>query len=839
VFFGTTGDIEVNVTIPGFAVKVEIPREFVPIRSENDTSFVWSTITEDYWYYNVTDMAQHYPYDPNAPWYVIIWSLDLTGFFAPQIVRLKNMVAAPIAGLYNVTVYVATSLSSSGKPIFSQTPTEVLTILVCMSRDWAAVYGYVYDDFDKLGPKILVKAKGVVYGENQETGEVARAFINATTGFFNLTGLRPGTYKFRASAGYFAATGCAYSLTPQLYPPMPLLERQRVYADFTVDRGGIVSGTIDYLDWIGDPIKSLDHPWLKSLGFSAAGVLNWTVEAYDQNGKLIALDLGNTNGMFQDPFSLVVGKTWRYVGADPVGTEFCGIGRGAYNIVAHVFAYVQKQAPPLVTISFPGQVLGAVSIRLRTGGVISGTIRFFNPSFSARALETPRQSEISVLSTSTGGFYGGNVLVEAYDLASSELRGVYLMNGTSRSGLTLYADQNTLTFHILGFSDYYNRTYSGFWRVKDCGLDGGSYSVKVKVRGYSQVSDWDVTLALGGDTTLSVDMVAGGAISVIAQSAIPWPGTYRMQMLVRWVLLELGGAYRARFYYYDRDGFSLGYTEAILRLGEQGVSEYSVAMIFTGMNYPLDQLIYLGWKPTCLSPGMYSVKAFLYGYLQVTVPTVFVYGLARVLITLLVACETHATVILTRSEVFYPLAENVSYRVRVTDIYGNLKGGQIGNAMTEATSISFSCRGFGGLYHFFYVTPEGTRWYDYGIDKGNHTIVLERFGYHQMFERVSGTVQFNMLNTAIGFVWRAYLLNKIYGIVYGLNIFWTFRLSWATILVESFGEATTSFDGAFWVFVPDGESMVKCSLVGYADQSKFEIARGGSAVGMEFVLEPV
>ena len=294
VFVGTTGDVEVNVAVPGFAVKIEIPWEFVPVSSENDTSFVWSTITEDYWYYNVTDARQHFPYDPNAPWYVIVWSWNLSGFTPPQIVRFKNMVTPRLAGLYNVTLYVSTSLSPSRKPIFPTTPTEVLTILVCGSRDWATVYGYVHDRDNGR----VIKAKGVVYAFNVDTEErEARALVNVTTGFFNLTGIRPGTYWFEASAGYFSSTGFAYALTNQSqYGAIPLSEGSKLQVNMTVDRGATIRGSIRY--HLNDPdrtiISSLSHPWLISLGYSAKGILNWTVEARDSDGKLVAANSSNT-----------------------------------------------------------------------------------------------------------------------------------------------------------------------------------------------------------------------------------------------------------------------------------------------------------------------------------------------------------------------------------------------------------------------------------------------------------------------------------------------------------------------------------------------------------------
>ena len=839
VFTGTTGDIEVNVTVPGIAVKVEIPREFVPVQGENDTSFVWSTINEDYWYYNVTDESQHYPYDPNAPWYVIVWNRNLTTFAPPQIVRFKEMRAPEIAGLYNVTIYVSTTVDSFSRPIFPQVPTRVLTILVVMARDWATLTGYVVDPEP---PGTVVRTKGVVYAENQDTGELARALVNVTTGFFNLTGMKAGTYRFRACAGYYPVTGFAYSLTNQLVI-RPFGERESGTLNMTVDRGAKIIGVISYYDKGGAPIKSLEHPWLVSLGFSALGVLNWTVEAYDASGKLVALDLGNTNGLHTDPYLLTVGKTRRYVAGDPVGTEFCGIGFGTYTIVARVFAYLQKAAVFPVTIYQKGQIVGSVQpveVALKAGGVISGTIRFIQPYVSTVVLETPRQAETRVLGSLTGKYFGGHVLVEAYDWSSRMLRGVQVLNGTLPSGVIVYADAQTLKFYILGFSDYYNRTYSGFWRIKDYGIDEGSYLVQVRIRGYSQSSNWIVTLGLGENATVTVDMNAEGAIRAVLYSAIAFPGTYRVQMSAPWLFLTSPLKYRARVYHYNESGVDFGYAEVIIAMGQPGVTATSAILTFSGMNYALDEFIYHGWLPTTLRNGTYSLKAFLFGYLQATWPKVFVqYFSATALINMLIACEARATVVLIRSGVFYNLVENVSYRVRLLDLAGDFRGGEIGDARAGAASIAFSCMGFGGKGHFFYVTPDGTRWYDYGIDKSNYTVTLDRFGYLNRFERISFSVKFTTMDSSIGFILSTRLLNKITGVVRGLSDMVPVRLSWATITVEAFSEVTTTLDGVYWVFMPDGESYVKCSLRGYSEERQYVIVSGGAVAQRDFTLNPI
>jgi len=839
VFVGTSGDIEVNVTVPGFAVKIEIPWEFVPISRENDTSFVWSTITEDYWYYNVTDMRQHFPYDPNAPWYVIIWSWNLTWFTAPQIVRFKDMVAPSLAGLYNVTIYVSTSLalSPTRKPIFPTRPTENMTILVCRSRDWASVRGYIVDP--EVPPSgIVVKAKGVVYAFNVETRErEARALVNATTGFFNLTGLRPGRYFFEACAGYFPTTGFAYAVTnqSQWYPnPIPLSWRQNLTMTMYVDRGARISGSIKYQrPGIPGDIRSLsDHPWLVSLPYIA--ILNWVVEVRDTNGKLIAMENGTTLDQPGGDFFLIrVGTGRKYVGADPIATEFCGIGLGTYNLTAYVFAYVQKDPiTPLIQIIQKGQDASR-DIYLKTGAVISGSIRFVQSGIPLVVLESPRQAELRVCGTTSGAIFGGHVLVEAYRISDWSLNGIFVRNGTLRSGVTIYADQNTIRFYILGFTEFYNRTWSGNWRMRDYGLDGGVYNVKVHIRGYIQTTNENVTLALGSNQTLTVNLAAGGAIKTTLVSGIAWPCTMRIQMAANWLFIGGPVHYRARIYYYDVNQFSYGYTERIIARGQPNVTDTTLTTVFGGMNYDLAEVIYWGEVPTVLWPSIYNLKAFTYGYLQSTWPSLNVqYYCSSARIDMLIGCGINATGVLMRAGVFYRLVENVSYRADLFDGAGSLVGGQIGNATVGGTSIAFTCRGFGGWGHFFFVTPDGERHFDYGFGKGNFTLSVRRFGYLYKFAQTNfPTFTLQCLASEAGYIQRVYLLNRLYGVVYGLSDGLRRRVSWATVRVSDFMEVTTTLDGDYWVFMPDGRSGVQFSLVGYADQGTgFIVASGGADI---------
>ena len=294
MFFGTTGDVRIDLTEPGVAVRIEVPREFLEGRPENDTSFLYSNITRDYYYYVVTDQALHYPYDPNAPYSIEIWNPPaysptceriFLNFTPPRYVLMKGLTAPSVAGLYNFTVYIAKKVDPAGVPVFPKEPSKVLKVPVSMGKDPSSVYGYIRDGEADL----RIRAKGVVYAIEVDTGAMARAYVNASTGFFNLTGLAEGTYRIEASAGYFPQTGYAYALTEVATIKIGRGESRPVTitGNATLLRGNVVSGNVVYVDTkdLSTEIPPLESPYLKALGFRG---LNYTVELYDEEGRIVA-----------------------------------------------------------------------------------------------------------------------------------------------------------------------------------------------------------------------------------------------------------------------------------------------------------------------------------------------------------------------------------------------------------------------------------------------------------------------------------------------------------------------------------------------------------------------
>jgi hypothetical protein len=812
VFFGTVGDITITVKQQGIAVRIGIPREFIEPHAENDTSFLSSTITDDYFYYLVTDDSLHYPYKEDAPFRVEIHNPRYVTFNSPQYIFMRDLRAPSVAGIYNFTIYIATSLSPYGRPIFPPRPTENLSVPVSMREDPSSISGYILDPPSYYYTHgIPIRANGIVYATEVGTGAKARAYVNPRTGYYNLTGLwAPGTYKLSASAGYCPETGFAYLLTemPQL---VTLKKTENLHQiNITLIRGCKIQGTVFYTTPSGESINSLDNPWLKNLGFS---VLNYTVEAYDLNGRFVGGYSNVSANEKSDNFTIT-------------GLEYVGFGPGVYNLKAWVFAYTQG-ATTVPTLVMPESSVSA-NITLIHGGVISGKIRL---------PETPRVSEIETLSTSTDTYYGGHIVIEAFD-PSGFLKGLTLANGTGRDGRTLYADSDTIKFYILGFSEFYNRTLSGVWKQRDYGLEESGYSIHIWLRGYIQPSIAYVTIAKGGNSTVEIWVTRTGAVKTSVVSMNTHPPTGNPQSIVAW-RFGLQGYWLRIYYYESATGLMIGYADKQLS-PDPDVSEFRANVTYTGNNWPLDLIIYRGSLPSSVAEGDYLVNAFTYGYVQRKQSTVRVQsgmgGRASVILQL--GAGINGTVPIKKDGLYLTaLTENVFARIEARSPTGLLSGAQ--TLAIPAGSIGFIFRvyGFcGGSDHFYYVAPDGTRFNDYGLEQGTYFIQVLDFGYTYRYRQtIEVSVNFPGIDFIVGVNFDVNRLGKILGTVRGLNATGSpVPLSWATINSASILEF--SQDGGYVVHLPEGTYTFTYSAPGYVSQSYTVIVTGSSETEVNIIL---
>lgn len=847
MFVGTRGDVRIDVTEPGVAVRIEVPREFLEGRLENDTSFLYSNITRDYYYYMVVDQARHYPYDPNAPYSIEIWNPPaysptceriFLNFTPPRYVLMKDLRAPSVAGLYNFTVYIAKNVDPAGVPIFPKEPSKVLKVPVSMGKDPSSVYGYIVDE--KIGSRI--KAKGVVYAIEVDTGAMAKAYVNSSTGFFKITGLAEGTYRIEASAGYFPETGYAYALTK--------IATVRVYRNSTIYigelpllRGNVVSGNVVYVDTrdLSTEIRPLESPYLKALGFKG---LNYTVELYDEEKRIVASNVYESSNAPREPFRLLVRNGTKHVGYPPVGTEYAGFGPGRYTLRVWVFGFLQRYVPwPEPPLSISGYGLEySTNVQLIYGGMINGTIRFFNNQ--TKALETPRQGERATFGTASGKAYGGNVLIEVYD-GEGVLRGLTLLNRTYPNGTVTYADEAAIKFYVLGFSEFYNKTYSGAWREGsypgpspwDRGLAEGTYYIRVWVRGYVQAKIPTVTLGLGGSATATVDMLRGGAFDVTVISMHSRPRTRLPQAEAPWRFLGLCPPPRLRVYFYGPTGVEEGFAETVLAIGTPGVAETRATLNFSGHNWSIDDIAYRGRIPTALAEGEYSIKAYTYGYVQTREITAYLPSsqLQAIAMELLIGCGVNGTATLMANGAFSELTENAFVEVDVLS-GGALAAVDVVNASKGTGTVAFSTYGFLGEGHFFYVSPDGARWRDYGLDVGNYSVYAPEFGFDWRYVQES-SVYANLfdLGVTVGVHFAVARIGKIYGAIFGETYMGNYiPLVWAS--VSAGDRVSYSLDGDYVIHVPEGEYDVAYACPGY-ETKVIHVPVGGSfAIHMDVYL---
>ena len=848
MFFNTTGNIKINITEPGVAVKIEVPREFLEGKLENDTSFLYSDITRDYYYYIVIDQSRHYPYDENAPYIIEVLNPPVYiqpnciktffNFTPPKYILMKNLKAPRIAGLYNFSIYIAKKVDVNGLPIYPAKPSNIVTVPVSMREDPSSISGYIVDEITG----VRIKAKGVVYAIEVNTGVMARAYVNASTGFFNLTGLYKGTYRIEASAGYFQETGYAYALTEASEPVIINNVAQKInIGNLSLKRGNIISGEIIYLDTFNliDEIQPLESPYLKALGFKG---LNYTVEVYDEQNRIVASNIYESKNLSHEPFRLITRNGTKHVGYSSVGTEYAGFGPGVYTLKVWVFGFLQRNTLS-ITITGYGIEFSNVKIQLIYGGLINGTIRLFNNQ--TRNLESPRKAEQLTFGTSTGTYYGGNIVIKAYNEVG-ELKGLTLINATYSNGTIAYADEATIKFYILGFSEFYNKTYSGTWRIGsypgpspwDSGLPEGRYEVKVWIRGYIQSNKAIVSLSTGGRSSVTVDMVRGGAFQVTVISMHSRPGTRYPQAEAHWRFLNLCPQPYLRVYFY-RLGVEEGFGETQLKLGFPGVTETRAKINFSGDNPSIKSIIYDGVIPSALREGEYLIKVYTYGYIQANDVIVYLYSsqLQSATVILLMGSGINGTVTLIANEVFSELTENAFIEVDAL-LNENLKGVDVVNVSKGSSVFTFSIYGFYGKGHFFYVAPDGTKWPDYGLDVGNYTVYVPEFGFEWKYMQkklVYANIQ--DLGVTVGIHFSLYRLGKIYGIIKGeaktpfINYI---PLVWALITADNI--EAYSFDGDYVIHLPEGEYNVEYSYPGYEAQT-IHISIGGSfAISQDIIL---
>ncbi|MGA8904584.1 MAG: hypothetical protein WB661_06210 [Candidatus Bathyarchaeia archaeon] len=817
-------------------------------------------------------------------------------------------------------------------PDFVHAWNTTLFVPISMRDRPASIAGTICDNWFSIPPngtcgdpdvhKIL-GTKGVAYAKDLATNQiVGRSYVNEATGRFNITGLapyistdaNPHQYQILASAGFDPTYDTAYSLTA--YPGLPIRpspgENRNLPTFFPLDRAPQVCGTIDY-EWNGATVfhSLTGHPYLPKIGLK---VLNVTVEAVDLQ-QHVYRNITLSQNSKSDGFKLITGSNVSYVGADPYGTEFAGLppanSTNHYDLTlnAWVTGYVQVNfpsgTPEIVTVTVssspsPGVATACTTsndITLQVGGVISGTIQLWN----GQALETPDQAESSLpLPTPpTDALFGGNILIQAYD-HSGVLRGVTVLNGTLPDGRTCYASptlsplckftviqvssgtgtQLELAFTIIGFSEYLNHTWSGAWDEHDYGLlsDPLGYSIRVFIRGYELQTTNAFSVYLGEPTPATVKMLRGGAFSVGVFSYDSRAGTRAVQALLPWRFLNLSIPVRARTYFYDSGGFTVGYVECLMRLGVPqpdklcSLTAKTFTVLFAGQNWNVREIWFYGDVPSQVMNDTYTIKTYTLGYVWQYGPSQasnYLLGFTLLAIPLLYGDELDITgPVFVDNLILGGLPEN-DYAIGQA-LTGGLMGAVPANLTEGTPTLSLPIFGFGGMTnstgklegqgHFFYVAPppHGGIYFDYGLDNATYTAQVPEFGFNSHFMQPFGplTVTFRDLYVQTGVVMDDYEMGEVIASGVTGDISSCFSqcpypayLSWVQVTASNSTfqsqQPVTTLDGDYGgpgaLFLPAGTYSITYSLPAYyvSQNQTLQVQWGGSQPSNAPVLCPI
>ena len=572
---------------------------------------------------------------------------------------------------------------------------------------------------------------------------------------------------------------------------------------------------------------------------------------------------------------------------DPYGTEFAGLPQNAqFSVYAWVAGY-NLQSPQSVVVTPPddGPTINTgnqanLELIMLTGSAITGVLTFnfcSDPCAAGNQLlsaEKPIVAEHRIVGTQTQLVYGGNIVIEAYD-STNTLRGITLINQTRTDGKATFSNITEIPFTIYGFSEYYNRslTWAGAYSAlssanpmsiplctqqstasfcwKDAALPASEYTLKIYVRGYElEPASPTIDAAPGILTQFSppINMVEGGAIDVAVQSYDNRPGTTAVQAMLPWRFLNLAIPLRARVYFYDSQGNTMGYVERIMVTGiSNGVQTSTFHVVFAGQNWSIRDILFFGDKPDFVQSGNASISAFTLGYIQqvpgrIIVSPTTLGQLTQGRIVLLYGNEIDLTTPLFNDP--STLTTVPEHQHIVAEAGGSL--GLAGAVMENLTvglpsPLDFPIFGLGGMVnattrslvgqgHFFYVprdaivnprcenygfpVADANHCFDYGLGKSTFWVNVPEYGFDRHFTQLNTTspyVTFTDLFLELGT--GVFLINMAKVTQNGPVVGWVqsdcslVPLSWIQVIAQATGlpmQITATYDGNYVLFLRGG-----------------------------------
>ncbi len=852
ILTNSVGDLlfTVNLTRAGnySGVSIYVPPDF----SGLTIGKVWTSFTNDYDFISLSRLSSSDRIGPNW-WEITVRDLHIAKDITQ--VNLANRMLSLANKTQYIRIFEATSPSIAGRYFFkafvngtSIDAKNFPTIVVKASRDPAYISGALRDlgtgDVSRAGRPIdlpsgtgaRVLATGIDYLGNPAS---AQAFLNSTAkGNYTLFGVAPGTYNITAyAAGYIPTT----RPTTVRVAAAQSLEGVDIYLPESVT----VTGRVLSEDYLGTPI-----PWgfLSTLTFSGIpGNTPRTIAI-----KLLKLDgsvAASTAAPYGAPASTDPSSSYfdfaiqRQVGFDgripqDYADYISGLTSGDYLLFAYVSSYVQLEEIRVHVANETAETISTIPI-IRSG-TFDVTVHFKNLNSTMEEDHLPIRSTLSL---------------SAYDQ-----RGVLRAQNVT----FVPAGKTNATLELQGFSS--SRTFgTASLFPQSTGLLPGTYQIIARVTSspsiygsantgirdfYYQTENVQATMGLGSNVSVSFSVYKAGEINLTIYSiddqtpAVSRPWSYPGKTINFLIVGSKGEVYQAN----GTQRIGLTYMNNVT-FTYAGLLTDNYAIIIQTVGYTQREILHL--------------NVVLGGNSDASV-----WMIKDPVIDLTVFFRDEG--LLSNINSTFPFAQPINHiagtpaRVEVFDDRGNFvaaNASYIPNSLHGSPYANFTLAGFDRyfgdprlIWSGFYdttdgasQTPGGLFLYPWDNLPREFTIRIWVEGYYQLTP-LRLTVPARGNASVIEPVDRA---TRIIGNVAGPDFFEFARpLSWATVTLEPNNYtltriidvrpgnySTSSLDGSFQVWVPEGSYGMGVSLAGYSTYSARISAPSGSELDLQIWLD--
>ena len=756
-----------------------------------------------------------------------------------QYIRLFQVGSPETAGRYFFKAFInGISIGAENFP----------TLVVKGSRDPAYISGVLREwgdrDFAKAGQPISLGngtgARVVATGYDYLGHAVsAQAFVNSTAdGNYTLFGVAPGTYNITAYAAGYAP---AYRPETVSVLAAQSLEGVDIFMSESVEITGTVLSTC-----YGSPI-----PWGTLTSFSFGGGSSVvrraiSVQVLNLDGSVAAQT--PINSTFTTPTATQFNFTiQRFVGLDgripqDYANYTSGLTWGDYLLRAYVTSYIQLVEVRVHVLNTTTDAQAQIPL-VRTGQFFV-TVHF-------------KDSNSTIAETPTA--VSGELTVSAYD-QEGILR--------AQNSTQVPAHSNSTSIALMGFSS--TRTFgTGSLLPTNNGLPPGTYHITARFTAgqlffggnggttsaagdlYFQLNDMEATigLACGANVSISFSIYRAGGLNLTI-----YPVTYQIPPVFENYWAHPNSSVRVTMESQYGDVYQGSATQPTLSRNNKSTLKFS----------------YQG-----LLPGTYVVYVQTLGYTQTQLVSAAVilgadsdasvYMIKNPVIDLTIAFR-HENILTTLNSSL-PFAQPINHidatptRIEVFDDRGNFVSANATYIGNGNSTFHFRLAGFDqyagdprNIYAGFYDTTDGRSQtqgglflYPWSFSPRTFIIRIWIDGYYQLTP-LEVTIRPPQNASVVALLDRS---SRIYGSVLGPDFFDQARhLSWATITlepdnytltniidVEPGNYSTSSLDGDFQLWVPQGDYGIGASLEGYASYQSFIHVPSGSDMNMQIWLD--